>query len=65
MGMIGLEIVVSDDVFGKSDQLFTDPQRLYDLEIGAKGDQNAEKLLYVVKFANVFVSWLSGYDEIL
>ena len=60
-----LEIVVFDDVFSESDQLFSDPQGLDDLEIGAKGDQNAEKLLDAVKFADVLVARFLGDDKVL
>ena len=52
------EFIVLNYVFRQFYEALADPEGLNDLEIGAKSDENAQKLLHVVKFADVFVSGL-------
>ena len=59
------KLIILNYVLGKLYEPFSDPHRLDDLEIRAQGDKNAQKLLHVVKFADVFVARLSGDDKIL
>ena len=61
---VKLKLVVFYYVFCQFYQLLTDPHRLNDLEICAKRNKHAEKLLYIVEFANVSVAGLLGDDEI-
>ena len=58
-----LKLVVLDYILRHFDEPFSYPHRLDDLEVGAQSDKDAQKLLYVVKFADVFISGLFGYDE--
>ena len=60
-----LKFIILYNILCKLDQSFSDPEGLYDLEIGAQGDQHAQKLLYVMKFADIFIAGLAGDDEIL
>ena len=61
----GSDFVVLYYVFSELYELFSYPKRFDNFKIRAKCDQDAQKLLYVVKFANVFVSRLLGDYEIL
>ncbi len=54
----GLKFVVLYYIFRELYELFTDPHGLYDLKVGAEGDKHAQKLLYVMELAYVFVSGL-------
>lgn len=58
------EFVVFYYVFSQFYEPLTYPEGLDYLEIRAQSDEYAQKLLYVMKFANVFVARLFGYYEI-
>ena len=60
-----LKFVVLNYVFCKLYKSFADPHGLNYFEVRAQGNKYAQELLYVVKFADVFITGLFGDDKIL
>ena len=60
-----LKFIILNYVLSQLYKSFSDPHRLNYLEIRAESDKHAQKLLYVVKFADVLVARLLGDNKIL